>query len=288
MWSRVSSRLGVGVALFWLAMPAVAGADHAPDHPCTGEADTRGGDGEASGECEGAGGGTTPECDPDSTTIAYYAGPPEDLLDTYILFGAQNTPPEGMTFAAAYNCAGRYLGGPHLVPDPDWPDIQGARDVARARVAPPLPTPSVSPSEAVVKLPTWLWVDALSWQPASATASQGAVTVRVDAQPVGVTWDLEEGSRTCEGPGIAWSEAAQQEYEAQPESTRGRGNPACTFTFQHSSTVNEDDLYHADVTVTWEFSWWLNGAPQGVFGSVDRTTTFDLRVGEIQALITDY
>ncbi|MDP8931367.1 MAG: hypothetical protein M3O70_23060 [Actinomycetota bacterium] len=190
--------------------------------------------------------------------------------------------------AAAYNCAGVYLGGPHLVADPEWVDIQAARDVAKARVTPPPPTPNVSPSEAVAKFPTWLWIDDAYWQPATATVSQGAVAVRVQARPVRVRWDLEEGVRVCEGPGIPWSREAHAAYEGQSEQTRGRGNPACTFTFVHSSTVTEDGVYHASVTVSWEFSWWLNGAAQGAFGTADRTTRFDLRVGEIQTLITEY
>lgn len=288
MWSRRSSRLGSAFVAVWLMLAAPALADHDPDHNCGGDANVGGGGGEAEGECEDAGGGPAPECDPESNTIAYYDAPPDHLELDYIAFILRNAPPEDMMWAAAYNCADVYLGGPHLVPDPDWPDIQAARDLARARVTPALPIPSVSPSEAVVKVPTWLWVDGAYWQPASASASQGAVAVRVESRPVRVTWDLDEGVRVCEGPGIPWSEEAQEAYEAQPESSRGRGNPACTFTFRHSSTVNEDGLYHAAVTVSWEFAWWLNGAAQGVFGSIDRTTNFDLRVGEIQALITEY
>jgi hypothetical protein len=49
-----------------------------------------------------------------------------------------------------------------------------------------------------------------------------------------------------------------------------------------------DGVHHASVTVTWQFSWSANGVPRGVFGTLDRTTGFDLRVGEVQALITDY
>jgi hypothetical protein len=289
MWSR---RSWVPLAVLAVTLlPAQAGwAHHHPDHTCTGDAGIGGGGGEAGGECDssGGGGGDAPECDPDSTDVAYYDEPPENRDDEYLAIYANSPPPEGYHYAGAYNCAGVYLGGPHLVPDPDWVDIQSARDLATVRVTPPLPAPNVSPSEAVVNFPTWLWVDDAYWQPTSATASQGAVTVRVDARPVRTTWELDEGAQVCKGPGIPWSEEAQADYERQPEATRGRGNPTCTYQFEHSSTVNEDGVYHAQVTVTWEFSWWLNGIAQGVFGMVDRTSDFDLRVGEIQALITNY
>jgi len=283
-------RCYLACALAAVAIPVgPAFAHHDPAHTCEGDTETRGGGGEATGECDVVSdGGGSAECDPLSEEIAYYDDPPDDRFEEYLKIFLRYPPPEGMIYQAAYNCAGVHLGGPHLVADPDWADTQTARDVAKARVTPALPDPNVSPSEAVVRFPTWLWVDDFYWQEASASASQGAVTVRVDARPVRVTWDLDEGSHVCDGPGIAWSEEADDAYEAQPEESRGRGNPACTFTFRHSSTVNDDDLYHATVTVTWEFSWWLNGTPRGVFGTIDRSTSFDLRVGEIQALITDY
>lgn len=275
-----------------VALPCATWAQDLGGRTCNGEAETRKGGGEAGGVCEeppgGGGGGGEVECDPDSAEVAYYGEPPEDKSDVYYYLIVRNPPPEGMTWAAEYNCAGVYLGGPTLIPDPDWPEVEGVRDEARARVTPPLPVPNVSPGEAVAKLPTWLWVDDVSWRPASASASQGAVSVRVEARPVSVTWDLVEGSKVCTGPGIPWSEPAAADYDAQPAESRGQGNPACTFTFQHSSTVAADGVYHASVTVTWEFAWWLNGDPRGVFGTVDRTSTFDLRVGEVQALITDY
>lgn len=287
-WAR--SRLILALTLvLGVALGSPALADHDPNHTCGGDANIGSGGGEASGECESSDeGGGSFECDPDSAEIAYYDDPPEDQQDHYLLIYFRSPPPEGMYYAAAYNCAGIYLGGPYVVPDPDWVDIQGARETAKAIVTPPLPAPQVSPSEAVVNFPTWLWVEDDYWQPASATASQGAVTVRVEARPTKATWNLDEGTRVCDGPGIPWSEEAQEDYDAQPDGVRGRGNPACTFTFAHSSSVRDDGLYHATVAITWEFSWWLNGTAQGVFGTVDRTTAFDLKVGEIQALITDY
>ena len=285
--------LALVVPLLAAVSPA-AWANHGPGHSCDGSAETRRGGGEAGGACEGAtgsgsgGGDAEVACDPTNAEIAYYdPDPPEERWLFYTRVAIRDPAPEGMAWMAGYNCAGRYVGGPYLVDDPEWADIRSARDVARARVQPPLPAPNVSPSEAVVRNPTWLWVEEGQWQPASASASQGAVTVRVEARPVKVTWDLQDGVRVCEGPGIPWSEEAQSDYEAQPESTRGRGNPACTFTFTNSSSTTDDGVYHATVTVTWEFSWWLNGTARGVFGAVERSSDFDLRVGEVEALITD-
>ncbi|MDP8927842.1 MAG: hypothetical protein M3O70_04480 [Actinomycetota bacterium] len=289
---RPSQLLVAALVATAVLAPAPVWGRHHPDHVCSGAASIGGGGGEAGAECSTPsrrGRGPARGCDPKGREVAYYDDPPgEERSWTYARISLRDPPPEGMRWAAGYNCAGVYLGGPHLVADPEWGDIRAARDVAKTGVTPPPPTPNVSPSQAVAKFPTWLWVDDAYWQPATATVSQGAVTVRVQARPVRVTWDLEEGVRVCEGPGIPWSEQVQAAYEAQSEQTRGRGNPACTFTFVHSSTVTEDGVYHASVTVSWEFSWWLNGAAQGAFGTADRTTRFDLRVGEIQTLITEY
>lgn len=288
-WRRNTPVAALTVAVLLTSVPAYA--QRTQNHDCTGGAGIKGAGGEAGGECEESPPppGRGQVCDPASRDVAFYGDPPEEEQERYVtIMARQPSPPEGMMWAAAYNCDGVYLGGPHLVPDPDWADIAGVRDRAQARLTPPLPAPSISPPEAVVNTATWLWVDDPAWEPVSASASQGAVAVRVEARPVEMTWDLDEGTRVCEGPGVPWSEDAQTDYERQPENVRGRGSPACTFTFVHSSSVTDDGLYHGSVTVTWEFAWWLNGVAQGAFGSVDRTTDFDLRVGEVQALITNY
>lgn len=292
MWSCRRGSVLIATAVVTAATIAPAWAHHHPDHSCEGDAGVIGGGGSAVGECENEDPGPNPDpdpppqCDPDSGEVAYYAKPPDEFSDHYTDLALHIEIPEGMAYLAAYNCAGVYLGGPHLVPDVTGPDPGVLRDRARARVVPPLPAPQVSPAEAVANVPTWLWVDPATWTVAAAVESVGGVTVEVEARPVATTWDLDEGSRSCSGPGIPWSEDAQEAYDAQPPAERGTGNPACTFVFHNSSTTRPDGVHHAAVSVTWEFAWSLNGVAQGTFGSVDRTTTFDLRVGEIQGLIT--
>jgi hypothetical protein len=202
-------------------------------------------------------------------------------------------PPEGQTAAVYRDCNGELRSLLMWVPEPepgDAGDADGvflARQEARARVEPATPMFAVSPEQAVVQFPTWLWLEESYWQPASATATTpGGMTVRVEATPVEVTWDLDEGVRVCQGPGVPWSEAADAAYELQPETTRGSGNPACTFTFINASSTRPSGVFDATVTVRWEFSWSLNGVARGVFGSVEVSDAWELRVGEVQAVIT--
>jgi hypothetical protein len=45
-----------------------------------------------------------------------------------------------------------------------------------------------------------------------------------------------------------------------------------------------DSRFDATATVTWVFSWTLNGVGQGDFGSFDVSSAFSIEVGEIQVI----
>ena len=290
-----------------LLLVSTAGAAAARD--CETGSVIRGGGGEAGAECPGTGGGSTQPvsgggsgvacteeraADPDAWWISYDV--PDEALPSeersQQLSRALN-PPEGQTTAVYRDCRGDLRSMVIWVPEPepggagDDDGIFVARQEARARVKPTVPLFAVSPEQAVVRFPTGLWLDESYWQTASATSTTPAgVTVTVEAVPVEVTWDLDEGVRVCDGPGVPWSELAQAAYELQPETVRGSGNPACTFTFVNAASTTESGRFDASVTVRWEFSWSLNGADRGVFGSIEVSDSWELRVGEVQAVIT--
>jgi hypothetical protein len=152
------------------------------------------------------------------------------------------------------------------------------RDRAAARIDPPDPiigtAPSLDDGHAVVQLPTWLWVEG-SWAPIHESDSEGGVSVEVAATPLYVDWRFGDGSDArCDGPGVPWSEAADA------------AGTYCSVTFTRSSAGQPGSVFDGSATVTWEFSWWLNGEPQGEFGTVETSTGFDVPVGEIQAVET--
>ena len=152
------------------------------------------------------------------------------------------------------------------------------RDRAMARIDPPAPTPVTSPPLerfAVVRLPTWLWLDSAYWQPVEVSETQGSLTVTVRATPIEADWVMGDGGGvTCAGPGVEWRSGLEEE------------DTVCSYTYLHSSYGVEDGRFDASVTVVWEFEWWLNGGYQGSFGSVDVSTPFGVAVGEIQAIET--
>jgi hypothetical protein len=150
-------------------------------------------------------------------------------------------------------------------------------DRAKARV--PLSPPAVGlapPADAmVVNVSTWLWVDN-PWEPLTASETAGSVTVTVTARPSDVSWTFDDDQRThdvtCEGPGEPWTRAD------------GDDDSSCQFTFTRPSAWDADGLLTGTATITWEADWSLNDALQEPIGTLDRTTTFDIQVCEIQTV----
>ena len=153
---------------------------------------------------------------------------------------------------------------------------ENLRDAAAARINPDPPSVETNPPfnerPAIVTLPTWLWIND-PWEVITEEETQGLVTVTVTATPVVITWSMGDGGAAyCNGPGIPWSEAVDA------------AGTYCSYTYISSSADEAGAEYGATATLTWEFEWWINGAYQGVFGTLDLSTAFGVPVGEIQAV----
>ena len=139
---------------------------------------------------------------------------------------------------------------------------------ARRYLALPAPVPVFSPAdEQIVNVPTWMAIDSAVWQPLQSTVSVPGVSVTVTAQPDEVDWDMGDGARlTCRA---------------------ARDPRACTHTYQWPSVGQPDSAYRVTATVVWHASWTVTGAAGGGdLGTLSRTVTVPLRVGELQALNT--
>ncbi len=152
------------------------------------------------------------------------------------------------------------------------------RDEAAARLEPPAPVPETSPPlarQAFVQVPTWLWLDPASWEPLEASETGGLTTVTVRATPTHARWVMGDGGGvTCLGSGVVWVSGLSED------------DTDCSYTYLHSSYGEPEGRFSAQVTVSWEFEWWINDAYQGVFGTLDLSTPFVVAVGEIQAVET--
>jgi hypothetical protein len=165
-------------------------------------------------------------------------------------------------------------------------------ELALSQIVVPAPGIRTAPAlelTGLVGIATWLWVEPTTWRPLSASASAGGLTVTATVTPTSVTWDMGEGRGTepvvCDGPGTP--------YRLDVADSLQRTD--CSYTFQWASTdhrrasedglADDDDLFHASATVTWSVRWVASNGESGALASITSTTSFDLRVGEVQAVV---
>ncbi len=155
---------------------------------------------------------------------------------------------------------------------------------AEASIHLPTPTTATDPSsEAIVNLPTWLWVGAADWHPYSVGASVGSVSAVAVATPLSVTWSMGDGhSVICTGPGTPFDPGRS----ALGQSTN------CSYDYPVSSAGEpssdgdpNDGSFAVTATVTWSVTWSSVGAAGG--GSLPTLFTsagFRLRVGQVESI----
>lgn len=169
-------------------------------------------------------------------------------------------------------------------PAPGPPPPSPSQLAANAREVMQLPFPDVrhNPTDAgLVNLDTWLWVGDSSWQVQSNALSLRGTTVTVVAKPTRVEWVTGDGIRvSCAGQGRPYDESVP----ADQQSTY------CSHTYRRSSAGQPNSAYAGSATSSWEIRW-VGSAPgggvqQGVLPPLELTTAFNLRVQEVQDLVT--
>lgn len=149
---------------------------------------------------------------------------------------------------------------------------------AREAVAIPPPPLSTSPSadrELYPQMKTWLWIDREWWVSYSATAEAGGVSATVTATPVRSEWIMGDGGRVvCAGPGVEWR--------------RGMGDDEtyCSYTYRRSSAGEAEGTFTLTVTVSFEVAWTSSTGAGGSLGTLTRSSSRPVRVGEVQAINT--
>lgn len=193
-----------------------------------------------------------------------------------------NPPGEGGWYLkVCYNADGTAtggLGGPVWMPGAP-PVVSPAVLARQARSRLNLPSVVIGlnpPGKQLVNFPVWMTLDRASWKTQSATASAGAVSVTATARPVRVAWSMGDGgSRTCAGPGTAWSPGDDPSAES----------PDCGYTYRFSSAGAPGGSYTVSATVTWEVTW--AGAGQtGTVPGLETAGQVQTRVQESQAVVS--
>jgi hypothetical protein len=136
------------------------------------------------------------------------------------------------------------------------------------------PVPVVSPAEAVVHLPTWLWLTA-GWATQSATASVPGLSATVTATPAKVVWTMGDGQlATCFGPGVVYR------LDIAPDAQTSD----CTATYIDTSASQPNQTYQATVTVFYHATWTATDGTAGDLGTLSASTAFAVRVAEVQSI----
>jgi hypothetical protein len=150
----------------------------------------------------------------------------------------------------------------------------------------PVPGVEMSPStgtDQLVNLVSWLWIDAASFRPVSATATAGGVTVTTTATPTGVAWDMGNGDAVpCAGPGTPYDTSLPPAAQS----------PSCSYTYRHSSAGAPGGAFTVTATVSFHVTWAATGvAPgrpaAGDLGTISRSSSVAVRVAEAEAVNTD-
>lgn len=147
-----------------------------------------------------------------------------------------------------------------------------------------LPKPSIKLNPAIerdqiVNVPTWLWVDS-AWNPVSAQASAGGITVSTTATPVQITWNTGDGqTRICNGPGTAYNTNRPDDQQRTD----------CSHTYTYASTDQPSGRFTVTATQVWHVTWTATGVPAGTpaagdLGTITNTASTSVRVVEVQAL----
>jgi hypothetical protein len=162
---------------------------------------------------------------------------------------------------------------------PQRVDPQQLAQQARDEVPAPSPTIRMNPPAdrgEVTNVEAWLWIAPSQWQPVTASASAGNITVTTTATPDHVVWDMGNGDTvTCNGPGKPYD-------TSRPASEQSTD---CGYTYERSPASQSDGRYHVTATVYYQVAWSATGvAAGGVLAPITQSSTVAIRVSEIQAL----
>ena len=202
--------------------------------------------------------------------------------------------PDGTVVIGATRCNGN--AGPGYLPivtAPPPPPPDGG-DVARSALgAFPWVDPDVrftpdiigAPTKrfVVVHMPLYFAILPVEWHElhASATACNagGCTTAAVTATPETLRFTPGDGGpvRACSGPGVIVATAAA--YET--------ANRDCSYTYDHaSSAAARGDTYSASVGVEYSLRWSSTNGGPGTLPNETRSSSYGVRVGEVQAIAT--
>ena len=123
----------------------------------------------------------------------------------------------------------------------------------------------------LVGMPVWMWVDAPdphTYGPATNTASDGSVTVTINAKVAKTLWEMGDGkSVTCNAAGTAYQDSDGKKM-----------SPDCGYSYTKQGT------YTIRATTTWDIAWTANTGQSGTI-PLTLTATRTVVIGEVQVIV---
>ncbi|WP_247595376.1 hypothetical protein [Actinomyces procaprae] len=160
------------------------------------------------------------------------------------------------------------------------PVIDGATLARAAWDAVTIPTatigynPSVGQSRAtVVGMDTWIWATGDTPKEVRVTATAGPVSATVTATASRLTLQPKDGTATCTGFGIPWTE------------DNDRLGTDCVIVFDRSSAHFKDSVTPVDVKVSYAITYTATDGATGTMDTHTTSTTTTIPVAEIQTII---
>lgn len=133
----------------------------------------------------------------------------------------------------------------------------------------------------IIGLPTWMWVadpDEHTVGPITRSASAGGLTVTATGTLDRIVWNMGDGrSVTCAGA-AARGTIYEARYKDQP-------SPTCGHRYLRTSASQPHEAYTVTATAYWTINW-AGGGQSGTI-PLNFTRTSQLRVGELQVIVTD-
>lgn len=151
--------------------------------------------------------------------------------------------------------------------------------IAVAQLEVPVPeigiTPEPGPGRmATVGVPVWLWTPPAIWEPQSATAALGGLSVTATSELAYVAFDMGDGNTvTCTSSGTPYQ-----------DSFGLTDSPDCGHTYEQTSAEQSGLEYAITATAHYEVVW--TGAATGSDELVATSGVTPMPVGEYQVVIT--
>lgn len=166
-------------------------------------------------------------------------------------------------------CGDEYVGF-YFFPEGESVDPRFLAETVTITPSAPVLGTSPDPGNHLVNVEAWFWAE--NWDGPSGSATAGAVTVVVSAEPTTLVIDPGDGSApfTCVGP--------QPAYDPQLPSSAQSSD--CTHTYTRAGT------YTATATLVYDVSFTSNVDVAGDLGTIEASSTTVLEVSEAQAINT--